>query len=267
MKKSTALIICIMALASNAHPNENPDTVWGPVQHIEFSQSQLPENLYAKFTGNMANSVLQYCLPASYSKSKSYPLVVYVPGYHGHRGGNIENAKDIARGFECVVVSLPLFKAAVDSAEIGNGVIMGFEDYPILARAYKVMLEEFYRAVPNIDRDRSAMVGFSNGAIAIAVMVSSHNRYVLERFHSFCLVDQGMFHLTDLHKDMTRERRFLVLFGDEMDYGRELKIRGARLVEDSYKMLGVSLECRILEKTGHELTDACKNEIGMWIFE
>ena len=111
------------------------------------------------------------------------------------------------------------------------------------------------------------MVGFSNGAIAIAVLVTSHDEYILDNFRSFCLVDHGMFHLTDLHKTPTKDRRFLILVGDKKDYGRDLKIRGAKLAQDSYQLLGCSVESRILKNTGHELTQSCKRDIGTWIFE
>ena len=240
---------------------------WGDIQRIEFSKDDFPSNLYSEFTGNIENSSLQYCLPKTYSKEKDYPLLVYVPGFHGHPGGNIENAMDIADRYECVVASLPLFKTKIDRTEPGRGIIIGFSDYSVLARAYNVMLERFFKVVPNIDNRKSAMVGFSNGAIAIAVLVSSHDEYILEKFQSFCFVDNGMFHLADLHKTPTKDRRFLVLVGDKEDYGRDLKIRGAKLVQDSYQLLGCNIESRILQNTGHELTQRGKNEIGTWVFE
>lgn len=267
MKVPTAtIIVSVVILALCICTKASMAATWGAVQQIEFDKAELPENLYSKFTGNAANSVLQYCLPASYSESKDYPLIVYVPGFHGHPGGNIENAKDIADGYECVVVSLPLFKADIDRTEVGKGVVVSFADYPVLSNAYKIMFQQFYQEVPNIDRSKSAMVGFSNGAITVAVLISSHDRYILERFHSYCLVDHGMFHLTDLHKDLTKDRRFLILVGDRGDYG-ELKLRGARLVEDSYQLIGISVETRILANTGHELTAACKKDIGAWVFQ
>jgi hypothetical protein len=57
------------------------------------------------------------------------------------------------------------------------------------------------------------------------------------------------------------------MVGDQEDYGRELKLRGAQLLEDSYRPLGIDVENRVLENTGHELTAACKKDIGTWIFE
>ena len=131
---------------------------WADVQRLEFRNDELPSNLYSDFTGDEKNPVLQYCLPENYSKEKKYPLLVYVPGFHGHPGGNIENAIDIANNRDCVVASLPLFKANIDRAEPGGGLIISFSDYLVLSSAYKVMLEKFFHVVPNIDTQKSAMV-------------------------------------------------------------------------------------------------------------
>jgi len=240
---------------------------WGDPQQIGFTVQELPPNLFSDFTGKMKASVLQYCLPTNYSLVRNYSLLIYVPGFHGHPGGNIKNAMDIANNHECVVVSLPLFKAKIDRNEPGAGIIISFADYSVLASSYKIMLEKFFKIIPNINSQKSAMVGFSNGAIAIAVLVSSHDEYILKNFQSFCLVDQGMFHLTDLHKTPTKDRRFLLLVGDKEDVGRDLKIRGAKLVQDAYQLVGCNIESRILQDTGHELTQSCKREIGAWIFE
>lgn len=260
-----AIIVIALSIAGISQGFEM--SFWGEVRRIEFNDDELPSNLYSEFTGEKKSSYLQYCLPANYLKEKEYPLIVYVPGFHGHPGGNIQNAIDIANNRECVVASLPLFKKNIDRAEPGGGVIVSLCDYPVLSGAYKVMLEKLFQTIPNIDRKRSAMAGFSNGAIAIAVLVSSHDEYILENFHSFCMVDQGMFHLTDLHKAPAKDRRFLILVGDKEDYGRDLKIRGAQLVQDSYQLLKISVESRILLDTGHELTQRCMKDIGTWFFE
>ena len=105
---------------------------WDDVQQIDFSNDELPSNLYSEFTGKKKNSFLQYCLPANYSKKKNYPLIVYVTGFHGHAGGNIQNAIDIANNRDCIVASLPLFKANIDRTEYLNGMLIGFADYPVL---------------------------------------------------------------------------------------------------------------------------------------
>jgi len=240
---------------------------WGEPERIEFGPGELPTSLYAMVTGDSTGSALTYCLPEDYSAERLYPLVVYVPGYHGRRGGNIRNAMDIAGDHECVVASLPLFKTAIDSSEIGDGLTVGFADFPAVSQAYGIMLERLDEVVPNLDRTRSAMVGYSNGAITTAVLVSSHDENVLDRFDCFCLVEHGMFHLTDLHRAQARDRRYLVMVGDQFDFGRGVKLRGAELIADAHRLLGIDIEHRVLKETGHELTGACKTEIGDWIFE
>lgn len=238
----------------------------GDIKKIEFSDNELPPNLMSMFTGKEVNSVLQYQLPDNYSTAKQYPLVLYIPGGHGKQGGNMKHAMDIANGHECVVATLPLFQADVDKSEAVKGIIVSFSDYPVISSAYKTMLGKLYEAVPNIDHAKSAMVGFSNGAITIAILVSSHDEYILEHFQHYCIVDHGMFHLTDLHKSPTKKKRFLIYVGDKKEMGRALKIRGAALLEDSSKLLGIDLEHRILTDTGHKLTLDCKKDIGTWIF-
>jgi len=265
----TAFLVSLILLSNSGISQETETRIWDDVQQIEFSSDELPPNLYSAFTGDSQTSILQYCLPANYSKDNNYPLILYVPGNHGNRGGNIKNAIDIANNRECIVASLPLFKADIDRSEPSGGIVISLCDYPILSSAYKVILEKLFQTIPNIDNRRSAMVGFSNGAIAVAVLVSSHDEYILNKFQSFCLVDQGVFHLTDLHKSPTKERRFLILVGDdEQDLGRELIIRGAKLVMDSFQLLGIDIESRVLENTDHLLTiENSKKDIGNWIFE
>ncbi len=72
------------------------------------------------------------------------------------------------------------------------------EEHLMLIKTIESFIEN--EVVPNIDPERSAVVGFSNGALTIAVLVSNHDEFVLSHFKAFCLVDHGMFHLTDLHR-------------------------------------------------------------------
>ena len=128
------------------------------------------------------------------------------------------------------------------------------------------MLGMLFERVPNIDPERSAMVGFSNGALTIAVLVSHHDSFVLSHFKAFCMVDHGMFHLTDLHKKRTRDCRFLVLSGDDLrDPGRELKIRGGKLLQDARRMVGVDLTFHVMKNTGHEFDTPQMELVGRWL--
>jgi len=262
----TAILMAMVLAALSAICQGQTEKESPQVKHITFSSKKLPPSLFNMYTGESTAPFLSYRLPENYSRDKQYPLIVYVPGFHGKPGGTIRNAIDIAGSRECVVASLPLFKKAVDKSEPAGGLLLSLGDYQVLSQSYRVMLRKLFDEVPNIDFQQSAMAGFSNGAIAIAVLVSMQDEFILEHFHHFCMVDHGMFHLCDLHKSPTKDRRFLILVGDEEDYGRDLKLRGAKLMADSWRLVGVDIESRVLTDTGHELPMSCKKQIGQWIF-
>ena len=103
-------------------------------------------------------------------------------------------------------------------------------------------------------------------ALTIAVLVSNHDEFVLTRFRNFCLVDHGMFHLTDLHKKYSRDARYLILSGDDRrDPGRDLKIRGGQLLQDAWRFLGVDITFRVMTDTGHEFGDREMELVGRWL--
>jgi hypothetical protein len=238
----------------------------GQIVEIPFPNAELPPTLYTMMTGTPSEPVLSVRLPDDFDASKSFPLIVYVPGFHGGpKGGNIYNAQMIAGPTGWIAVSLPLFKESVDATEYANGITIGFKDFPTISRAYRIMLGKLFDLVPNIDREKSALVGFSNGALTISVLVTCNDEFILTHFKNFCLVDNGMFSLTDLHKKYARDCRYLLLVGDKEDFGRELKIRGCQLLQDSWKLLGVNLTYQILKDTGHEFYDRHMILVGKWL--
>jgi hypothetical protein len=237
----------------------------GKVIDLVFSDASLPPTLHAMMTHQALTPTMTVRLPDNYDSSKTYPLLVYVPGFDGGLKGNIGNAQTIAGNRGWIVASVPLFKKTVDTSEPAGGILVSFEDEPIIARSYELMLGRLFALVPHIDRGRSAMVGFSNGALTIAVLVSCHDEFILNHFRNFCLVDHGMFHLTDLHKQGARDCRFLVLVGDKQDMGRELKIRQSKLLQDEWQLLGVHLSYQIMKDTAHEFGDRQMAMAGEWL--
>ena len=237
----------------------------GKVTDLVFSDASLPPTLHAMMTHQAVTPTMTVRLPDDYDSSKTYPLLVYVPGFDGGVKGNIGNAQTIAGNRGWIVASVPLCKKTVDTSEPAGGILVSFGDEPIIARSYELMLGRLFALVPHIDRERSAMVGFSNGALTIAVLVSCHDEFILDHFRNFCLVDHGMFHLTDLHKQGVRDCRFLVLVGDKQDMGRELKIRQSKLLQDEWKLLGVHLSYQIMKDTGHEFGDRQMAMVGEWL--
>jgi hypothetical protein len=237
----------------------------GKVVEISFPGAALPLTLHSMMNGTTNAPAMTVRLPDDYNPTNTYPLLVYVPGGDGHRNGNIDNARTIAGDKGWIVASLPLFKKSVDRNEPAGGILVSFEDYPVVAKAYGLMLGRLFERVPNIDRKKSALVGFSNGALTIGVLVSCHDEFILSCFRNFCLVDHGMFHLTDLHKKPARDCRFLILVGDREDMGRDLKIRGSQLLQDEWKLLGVNLSYQVMKDTGHEFNEPQMALVSGWL--
>ncbi len=262
--KSVIRLLVVACLCSSSHVLAQKLEP-GKVAEIEFTDTNFPKTLYSMSTGVDSPPCMTVRLPDDYIPANTYPLLVYVPGLFGGPKGNIYNAQTIAGPRGWIVASLPLFKKTIDKTELLEGTIVSFEDYPIISKAYEIMLGRLFEMVPNIDRERSAMVGFSNGAITIGVLVSCHDEFILTHFKNFCLVDHGMFHLSDLHKKHARESRFLILVGDKEDLGRDMKIRGGQLLQDAYKLLNVNLTCRIMKDTGHEFQDRHMAMVGRWL--
>lgn len=237
----------------------------GQVIKIRFTDRDLPPTLYAMMNKATVEPCLSVRLPDDFDPAKTYPLLVYVPGNDGGKVGNLGNARAIAGDSGWIVASLPLFKKVVDRKEPGGGLVVSLEDEPIIAQAYATMLGRVFEMVPQIDKENSAMVGFSNGAITIAVLLSCHDAFVFDHFKNFCLVDHGMFHLTDLHKSGARDCRYLLLAGDEEDLGRELKLRAGQLQEDIWKLVGIDLEFHVMKDTGHEFGPKQMALVGNWL--
>jgi hypothetical protein len=246
-----------LAQASQIDPGKNIE--------ITFPDADLPPILHTLWTGKKSIPTLTFRLPTDYDSTKTYPLLVYVPGGDGGLKGNIYNARTIAGANGWIVATLPLFKKTIDKSEPGGGIIISMEDFPVVSKCYKIMLGKLFETVPNIEHDGNAMVGFSNGAITLAVLLSSHDEFILTHFNNFCMVDHGMFHLTDLHKKGSRDSRFLILVGDKQDLGRELKIQQSRLLQDEMKMLGVNLSFEIMKDTGHEFRKKQMAIVGKWL--
>jgi hypothetical protein len=258
--KYSAVFILVCASVINAQ-----DIAPGREIEITFPDSVMPPTLYTIMTGTPSVPRLIFRLPDDYERNRNFPLLLYVPGFHGGPKGNLGNAKKIAGSDGWIAATITLFKAAVDTSEPSSGIMVSMNDFSVISKAFSVMLGKLYELVPNIDTSKSTMVGFSNGAVTIAVLVSNQDKFILSHFKNFCIVDQGMFHLTDLHKKPARDCRYYVLAGDKGGYGRDLIVRRTMLLQDEWKLLGVNVKCEIMKNTGHEFSEAQMNIVGKWL--
>jgi hypothetical protein len=156
--RSFTLVLLAMPLCSAFVLSGELDP--GKVIEVEFAETNVPPSLYTMVTGTTAPPTLKFRLPDNYSPDRNFPLLVYVPGNHGGPAGNIGNAQTIAGPRDWMVASLPLFKSSLDRDEIAGGIIVSFEDFATLSKAYAIMLGRLYEMVPNIDTLNPACLSF-----------------------------------------------------------------------------------------------------------
>ena len=122
-------------------------------------------------------------LPTRYDATKQYPLVVWLAG---GEGGNQPNNSFLPAG-DFVLVGLPYPKGANNPKQAN---MVG--DYATVWAYHRFMLEEIAKVVPNVDRTRSVIAGFSNGGHAIDGMLRlSAGPKLTDYFGIFLFVDGG----------------------------------------------------------------------------
>jgi hypothetical protein len=122
-------------------------------------------------------------LPANYDAAKKYPLVVWLGG---GEGGNRPDGSFLPAG-DFILVGLPYPKGANNPKQAN---MVG--DYGKVWTYHRFMLEEIAKTIPNIDRSRSIIAGFSNGGHSIDGMLRLSGKPKLtDYFGTFIFADGG----------------------------------------------------------------------------
>jgi hypothetical protein len=122
-------------------------------------------------------------LPANYDATKKVPLVVWLGG---GEGGNQPNKSFLPAG-DFVLVGLPYPKGANNPKQAN---MVG--DYAKVWAYHRFMLEEIAKIIPNLDRSRSIIAGFSNGGHSIDGMLRlSSGPKLTDYFGTFIFADGG----------------------------------------------------------------------------
>ncbi|RPI27700.1 MAG: hypothetical protein EHM61_07575 [Acidobacteria bacterium] len=263
---SSSLLLLITSFTALSGQNTVP--VPGKVTEIEFPQPDMPPTLYSLVTGDRVPARMAIRLPDDYDPQSRYPLLVYFRGRDGGPSGDIGMAERIVGSRGWVLASVPLFKKSLDPSEPLGGIVLNYDDYPTLQKAYGIMLGRLFELVPNIEKDKGAMAGFSNGAITIGILVACQDPMVTAHFRSFVLVDQGASFLAGWYKKPVTSSRFLLLVGDRQDRegdGRELLMRQTKLTGDFGKFFGVPVEVQVMQGIGHAFTEEYAKAVGRWL--
>ncbi len=122
-------------------------------------------------------------LPAGFEPGKKYPLVAWLGG---GEGGNSPSSAFLPEG-AFILVGLPYPKGANNPAQAN---MVG--DYAKVWAYQRFMLEEIAKVIPNIDKSRSIIAGFSNGGHAIDGMLRlSSGPKLTDYFGIFVFADGG----------------------------------------------------------------------------
>ena len=122
-------------------------------------------------------------LPAGYEAGKKYPLVAWLGG---GEGGNNPSGSFLPEG-DFILVGLPYPKGANNPAQAN---MVG--DYGKVWTYQRFMLDEIAKVIPNVDKSRSIIAGFSNGGHSIDGMLRlSSGPKLTDYFGIFIFADGG----------------------------------------------------------------------------
>jgi len=193
-------------------------------------------------------------LPAGYEAAKKYPLVAWLGG---GEGGNQPNGSFLPEG-DFILVGLPYPKGANNPAQAN---MVG--DYAKVWNYQRFMVDEIAKVLPNIDKARSIIAGFSNGGHSIDGMLRlSSGPRLTEYFGIFVFVDGGGTGYSSKGSLIDLKGKFAyACWGSEKGSNKPntsqlpkaLKARGATVVGS--EMAGI----------GHAFADSERPKIAEWL--
>jgi len=183
-----ALLTCAAALSAANESSAAKAETEAPVPRTELAAQVAPGATlrfdFPELTADRkgARAACHVILPAHYVPSKRYPLVAWLGG---GEGSNRPEGSFLPAG-EFILVGLPYPKGANNPAQAN---MVG--DYARVWEYHRFMLDEVLRAIPNIDRARSIIAGFSNGAHAIDGMLRLSTRPRLTDYFGVFVFAEG----------------------------------------------------------------------------
>jgi hypothetical protein len=243
----------------------------GPNATVRLEFPDLPDTLATLSSGQKRPARLTATLPTNYTREGKFPIFVFLNGGDGGRGDSLPVScrEVVPRDFICV--SLPLFKHTYTT---NDGGLISMDDFPMLSRCYRAMLQRLFDEVPNITPERSALGGFSNGAHAVGVLIAGQDEFVLRHFRAFYFAEGGFGPLAanTLRKTAIKPCRFLLLRGDKADDDsaeskaeREHNTHLAQALELKARQHHLDFTSVVMRGHGHELPSEYITLLGQWV--
>ena len=250
-----------------------------PGVQAEFEVEGAPKSFACVRRSNETQSVrMSIKLPAGYSTSKSYPVLVFLSGGDGGWGGELHQAEPFLGGEGYILVNLPQFKRDFAGAnEDQQWTITPLEaDYAL--PAFRLLLNRLRELVPNIDEKRSVLAGFSNGANSAELILRSGDADLLARFSTFVLIEGG-FSLGDTQSSIwpgksfppaqlaaLAGKRVLLMHGDQTNPPDRIPyIAAAQRAAAALKKAGVETAIMPMKDTGHDFPADAMTRARAWV--
>ena len=237
-----------VAPAEKAVPRTELKALVAPGASLKFD---FPE-LTVDRKGAMAACHLK--LPADYDAAKKYPLVVWLGG---GEGGNQPSGAFLPAG-DFILVGLPYPKGANNPAQAN---MVG--DYAKVWAYHRFMLEEIAQVIPNLDKPRSIIAGFSNGAHAIDGMLRLSGRPKLtDYFGVFLFADGGGTGYTSLGALPDLKGKFAYACWGELKGSNRL---ATSQLPKALKAKGATVVGSEMTGVGHAFADSEHAKVAEWL--
>lgn len=236
----------------------------GSTLHFEFPD--LPDTLATMVTGDYQPPRLTATLPENYHPEGKFPLLVFLLPYG--RGEPHPPTRHLVGKRDFICVHLPTFKQCRDKDEPHRGILVSMGDLPTVSHAYRTMLQKLFEAVPNIEPERSAMGGFSNGGFTTAMLLAGQDEFILRHFRAFFFVEgANPLAANVLHKPVMRRNRYLILRGNDFNGAavREAEFHLDRALALLAREYGLDLIFIVMNGARHEFPDEYAIQLGQWL--
>src|SRR5262245_30462544 len=162
----------------------------GRTLRLEFPG--LPPTYQAMWDSTDDKPAVSVRLPDDYAADRTFPLFVHLEGGHGGNGANLRVPLQVTQGKGYVAANFPLFKRLQPDPSRGWTIAVCPDDAAKIGAAYRAILARLNSEIPNLDPRRSILGGHSNGAHAIAALLSVLDETTLASFGGFYFVDGGL---------------------------------------------------------------------------
>lgn len=236
-----------------------------PGTPVEFEVPAAPQSMANQLRNQTHEPVrMTIKLPKDYDPARSYPVLVFLNGGDGGKGGELNMAEPFLGEAGFILCNIPLFKKVDPSDRDEVKWSITPLDGPYLLPAFRLMLDELRKHVPNIDERRSVLAGFSNGAAAIAVVLWSGDPDLISRFGHFVLIEGGFWLGSDGDYESglkfrpadfagLKSQQVIIAYGDQATPADRVPwIRAARATVEALKRSNANVQEVVMHGGGHD---------------